>query len=324
MMASMLTVLSSRRILPAILIFLVILQLNPSRIDYGHFRAYSITHELPPTLFRNGKSRSDTPTLDIVVSMYKENVAFLTGELRLLRNLPCFHGIDIRTIIYTKDADANLSSLSYATGAAMTIQLPNTGREGGTYLSHILLAWDDLARHTLFMQADPHNPTHARQRLRHNFNARTGVLPLGGLATCECRSCVDSWNPEAKFRRLAELYSALNGELCPEEIPVCYSGQVVVSAARIRQRKKEMYEHLKGVLESDMGHWIHKDEKVDVFKDEESNPFFGHTLERSYMVLWGCEDTAVVEKCTEWERLVEDGASLGEKAAGWCQCLDEQ
>jgi hypothetical protein len=98
---------------------------------------------------------------------------------------------------------------------------------------------------------------------------------------------------------------------------------VVVSAARIRQRKKEMYEHLKGVLESDMGHWIHKDEKVDLFKDEETNPYFGHTLEQSYMVLWGCDDTAVVEKCAEWDRLVEEGGSLEKEVSGWCQCLDE-
>lgn len=54
-----------------------------------------------------------------------------------------------------------------------------------------------------------------------------------------------------------------------------------------------MYEHLKGMLERDMGHWIHKDEKVDMFKNGEANPYFSHTLERSYMLLWGCEDIAV-------------------------------
>ena len=49
-------------------------------------------------LFQHGKSRADRPTLDMVVSIYKENVIFLAEELQRLRDLPCFQDIDIRTI----------------------------------------------------------------------------------------------------------------------------------------------------------------------------------------------------------------------------------
>ena len=53
---------------------------------------------------------------------------------------------------------------------------------------------------------------------------------------------------------------------------------------------------------------------MDVFKDDETNPYFGHTLERSYMVLWGCEDTAVAEKCTEWVLMM---SSRWKDQPGW-------
>jgi hypothetical protein len=327
MLASMLAVLSSRRILAAIFISLVILLLNAAKIGYDDFReapemASRVTPVLHPTLSQHGISRADTPTLDIVVSMYKENLTALAEDLHHLRDLPCFQGIDIRTIIYTKDDNANLSSIYHATNATQITQLPNAGREGGTYLSHILLAWDDLARHTIFIQAALHHASYVRQRITHNFNARTGVLPLQAMAACVCHSCTDAWNSQVKFQRLAEIYSALNSKLCPEEITICYSGQILVSARRIRRRKKEIYEHLKGVLESDMDHWIHKDEKADWFADEVTNPYFGHTIERSYMVLWGCDDTSIVQKCAEWERLVEGGVSQDKEVPGWCQCLD--
>jgi len=77
--------------------------LNPTIIDYGHFggafqKAYNANPGLLPMLFQHGKSRADRPTLDMVVSIYKENVIFLAEELQRLRDLPCFQDIDIRTI----------------------------------------------------------------------------------------------------------------------------------------------------------------------------------------------------------------------------------
>jgi len=132
------------------------------------------------------------PTLDIAVSVYKEKVTATAEGLQYLRDLPCSQGIDIRTIIYTKGGDANLPSVYYATNASKIIQLPNAGGEGGTYLSHILLVWNDLARHTIFSHRPaPHRTSNGRQ---HIFNTHTSVLPLDAVAICECRSCTDAWD----------------------------------------------------------------------------------------------------------------------------------
>jgi hypothetical protein len=283
---------------------------------------YTSSPKLLPTLFQYGKPRSQLPTLDIVVSMYNENITQLAEHLNSFRSMPQFKGIDIQTIIYTKNDDANLEQIRADTNASSVHRLPNAGREAGTYLSHILLNWDSLARHTFFTQGEVHQFDQASQRIKYNFNSHTGLLPLNHLELCNCRDCADPWDSATKYPRLAQLYSAINGQLCPEKITLTYSGQIIVSAERIKQREKGIYAHLKEVLESDRGHWIHGDEREGFFHDEKSNPFFGHTMERSYMVLWNCSDTSILENCRRWEKLIEEKAPLDPNVPGWCQCLD--
>jgi len=84
------------------------------------------------------------------------------------------------------------------------------------------------------------------KRLRHNFNALYRRAPARGTGNLRI----------SLLRRLVESLGQV-----PAPCRTLLGAQVVVSAAWIRQRKKEMYEHLKGVLESNMGHWIHKDER---------------------------------------------------------------
>lgn len=326
--SGILAVLSPRRILAAAFVTFVVLVLSPVLIGYVHFsealhKAFDSYPRLLPTLFQHGRPRSEMPTLDIVVSMYQENVTQLAEKLNTLRSLRSFEHIDIRTIIYTKDEDASLAAIHGDTNATAVFKLSNAGREGGTYLSHILLNWENLARHTLFMQAEVHQSEEVFRRISYNFNSRTGVLPLNHLETCDCRDCSDPWDKGSKYPRLAQLYSALNSQLCPEQITLSYSGQIIVSAERIKQRKKEIYEHLKEVLESGGDHWIHGDDRQDWrFADEKSNPFFGHTIERSYMVLWNCSDVSIVDRCRRWDEFLNDGAPLDPGVPGWCQCLD--
>ena len=317
---------SLRRILIVTFIAFVVLVFGPLLVRNTHVRnavdAISSTRILP-SLFQNGGTRSQLPTLDIVVAMYQENVTALGEQLESIRSLSAFKDLDIRTIIYTKDQEASTAAIRADTNATIVRKLPNLGREGGTYLSHVLLNWDDLARHTLFIQAAVHQPEQMIDRLQHNFNKLTGVLPLNRMESCHCRDCHDPWEEANRFPRLAQLYSAINGELCPEEITLTYSGQMLVSAARIRRRNRDIYAHLQAVLQSDGAHWIHGDGRADWrFADDQDNPFFGHTLERAYLVLWDCANTSILERCGRWEHFVADAAPLDPAVPGWCQCLD--
>ncbi|KAF2421227.1 hypothetical protein EJ08DRAFT_556841, partial [Tothia fuscella] len=208
--------------------------------------------------------------------MYKENVANLANQLDQIRSLPSLQGLDVSTTIYVKDHEANVTAIQAATDATEVIQLSNVGREGGSFLGHIVLNWEYLARHTLFIQAEVHSLEDVKGKIIDYFNVNTGVLPLGYLASCNCLSCTDSWDAARTFPRLAQLYSALNGEMCPQEITLSYLGAMLVSAKRIRQRPLKVYEHLRAVLESDMDHWIHTDPREDwAFRDDPSEPYFG-------------------------------------------------
>jgi hypothetical protein len=266
-------------------------------------------------------SRPSRPTLDIVVSLYKENLASLALELQDFRALPSLQDVDVCTVIYVKDDTADLSAIKAVTNATNVIRLSNIGREGGTFFSHIVLNWEYLARHTLFIQAEVHSLEAVKGKINDYFTVNTGVLPLGYLAACDCLSCTDSWDASRTFPRISQLYSALNGEMCPKEIALSYLGAMLVSAKRIRQRPVKVYEHLKAVLESDMDHWIHTDSREDwAFRDDPSEPYFGHSIERSYMVLWGCHDVAIVRRCGGWEGLA--GRRSLEDPEWKCQCLD--
>jgi len=123
------------------------------------------------------------------------------------------------------------------------------------------------------------------------------------------------------WSRISEIYALVHGELCPGEVVLTYLGQMVVSRDRIRSVRKAAYDHLLGVLESEMGHWIHRDEKEGMFRDEETNPYFGHTVERGWMVLWGCEDPGLVDRCGGGTGALFQGRGEGEEAEK-CQCLD--
>ncbi|KAF2429284.1 hypothetical protein EJ08DRAFT_661818 [Tothia fuscella] len=232
-------------------------------------------------------------SLDIVVSMYKEDIHNLSVVLRDVQSLPPIKSISrVRTFIYVKDVEANIPMLQDALATSNVIQLPNAGRESGTFLTHIISNYDNLAQHTLFVQAEPHEFENAKNRIIDYFIPSTGVLPLGILEVCDCTSCKDPWNPDRTFNRIEELYSILNSKFCPSKITLSYLGQMIASKERIRSRPRKIYEYLNEILEADQDHHIHKDseglaQEFEFFTDGPGNPYFGHTVERAWMLLWG-------------------------------------
>jgi hypothetical protein len=204
--------------------------------------------------------------------MYKEDTNRTLHTINQIKELEAMQNLTITTYIYTKDINAKVGELQEFFNTTHVSILRNVGREAGTYFTHILKEWDNLARHTLFIQAEMHEFDSAKNRLEDWFEPNTGVLSLGQVESCDCVKCQDFWDSGRTFPRIEELYSALNGEFCPKKIAISYLGQIMVSAARIRSRGPSTYKYLKSVLESDMEHFIHADPRQGMFSDETSNP----------------------------------------------------
>ena len=126
---------------------------------------------------------SEGGMLDIVVNMYKEDPAEVGEMLARLRNTRVLKPLNARVIVYVKYQDANTTAIMRHTGASTVTVLPNIGREGGSYLHHILGQWDRLARHTLFIQGGVHELDLVVNRLEDYFIPNTGILSLGFMQT---------------------------------------------------------------------------------------------------------------------------------------------
>jgi len=94
-------------------------------------------------------------------------------------------------MVYTIDHETRIAAIRADTNATIIQTLPNTGRESRTYLSHILLNWDDLVRHTLCMQTAVHQPELMAKRIKHNLNELTSVRPPKHLESYHRHDCHD-------------------------------------------------------------------------------------------------------------------------------------
>jgi hypothetical protein len=99
-----------------------------------------------------------------------------------------------RIIIYYKGESDLTFNLEYYLDNTQIFHRPNVGREGETYLYHILSRRDNLATHTLFLQAHVHNPWKMHRRIDQYFVLSIGMLSLGFSGyTCDYGNCFDRW-----------------------------------------------------------------------------------------------------------------------------------
>ncbi|ORY14794.1 hypothetical protein BCR34DRAFT_464367, partial [Clohesyomyces aquaticus] len=267
--------------------------------------------------------------LDIVISMYKEPTEDVHTLIKTVHSIPTLS--TARVHIYLKSTIPTPSTILAQTGADTLTLLPNNGRESETYLNHILTHWDTLAKHTLFIQADVHNPREFYPRIRNYFDpARTGFLSLGFPGqVCELGNCGDRWGwteGEAFLRRLyTQVYPVLlqpgpqpqNRNQRPKHLLLSYKGQFFVSSSRIRGTPKSVYETLHSVL-NDSNSWAHQPEYVQGRPDEMSAPVFGYTMERLWNLVFQCQDMDVAWKCPS----LVSGKRIG-GGRGDCQCFDD-
>ncbi|KAI9659898.1 MAG: hypothetical protein M1821_001250 [Bathelium mastoideum] len=254
---------------------------------------------------------------DIVISMYRESTASVSSVISQISQLDAVSGKSSRVIIYTKDEQADKLQLQQALGAFDVIQAPNVGRESETYLRHIVSKWDALAEHTLFIQADIHNPREFYPRIRDYFRSNTGMLSLGFSGnTCDCSYCGDRWGWSDQSGVLLDVYERANRMSCGPML-LSYKGQFLASAKRIRGVKKEVYEELQQAF-VDPKSWAHQQTYLQGRPDSMNAPYFGYTMERLWSTLLQCSDMDIAWRCPTLLSGTRRGGDAGD-----CQCFDE-
>ncbi|RDW71181.1 hypothetical protein BP6252_07744 [Coleophoma cylindrospora] len=265
--------------------------------------------------------------IEIVLSMYDESpesVANLIHDIESTTYISSFPKQDVKTTVYTKHPTDNLEELKSLTKAGSVIRLANVGREGGTYLRHIVHNWDELAEQTLFIQAGPHNKREIIPRIESYLGANTGMLSLGEAgAVCDCLTCSDRWGWSDSFHVIPSLYSRVHPgkEVCTPEtqITISLKGQFIASGRRIRGISKDIYREMLEAIESEVG-WSHDPQIVGSKGDTADNPFFGFTVERLWGLLLQCADPQIGAKCPSLL-----SGTLGFRRGGGiedCACLD--
>lgn len=213
---------------------------------------------------------------EIVVAHYNENLQWLE------------HIFDEVTIYSKGDAPAN--------DFERTFSLPNIGREGHTFLYHIVSRYDTLADTTLFLQGEIHawkegTPPHTElslPELCERSLTLTGLSAMGfGLP-----GMFDKWNSmewdkdprrwlerRGKGMRMSDLtpaqfwYFIFNTEH-PESVAWTGSGIFAVTSKAIRRRPLSFWQNLLEYFEM-LNH---------------ANPEEGHFLERFWMSIFWARD----------------------------------
>ncbi|KAF2681926.1 hypothetical protein K458DRAFT_479138 [Lentithecium fluviatile CBS 122367] len=255
--------------------------------------------------------------VDVVINMYQEpvhKVVLLVSRLKALPNL----GEDLRIHIYVKDNETDIDRARVDIGADEITQLQNVGREGQTFLYHILNHWDTLAKHTIFLQADVHNPREFYPRIRDYFDpARTGMLSLGWSGqVCNCNECGDRFGFWDTTHLFPQVYNRVYNSTKCGEVLLSYKGQFIASAKRIQGVDISVYRDLHDAFVNETS-WAHDEAYLQGRPDSMSAPLFGYTMERMWDLLFQCNSIDVAWKCPT---LLSGGRIGGD--IGDCQCFD--
>ncbi|CAF3333362.1 unnamed protein product [Rotaria sp. Silwood2] len=156
---------------------------------------------------------------DIVISYYSEDIDFVVQYIRYLKNVSTIQKLNPRVIVYNKNPDINNEILKLLLEADIIQSLPNLGREGATYLYHIINNYHIIANHTLFSQAGVEGITNRGladwylDRLEKQFNSSVGYMPLITNSMITNYDC--GLHRTGNFPRMAQLWAMLEQSLCP-------------------------------------------------------------------------------------------------------------
>lgn len=221
-------------------------------------------------------TETSAPDILLVVARYREDLGWLSAL-----GLPC--------VVYNKGPQLDPAQLP---PGSRVEALPNIGREGHTYLTHILAHYGRLPRHTVFLQGNPFahlappeeekiGPEGLRDRI---LEIAARDLPFAGLAwfrlTCDPLGRPHDMADPAKKGRwkgwgrdipVGETFEALFGSPAPRKfIARAPTGNMAVRADRILARPQEFY---RKALEL-------------VLSDPEDERNTGHALERLWQAVF--------------------------------------
>jgi len=180
----------------------------------------------------------------------------------------------------------------------------NAGRESRCYLHH-LTHHHVHADHVWFTQA-LHIPGWMWARLAL-FTPNTGMLGLANEGMCRCAVC-DGGSPSVQAH-LSEIYTLATGEMCARDSWLTfYNGEFIVSRRRIQNQPTRVYSYLLSIVAAPDAHWIHRGAVAEGRPSIMTEPAFGHTIERSWNMLFGCFNAT--QCCRD------------DCQPGACQCLD--
>lgn len=257
--------------------------------------------------------------IEVVISMYRERVDDVARLISTIKAMPKLREASVH--IYIKDNlnFTDIDSVQRNTGANQVTTRHNIGREGETFLYHILQNWDSLAAHTVFLQADIHSPGELYQQMRTYFDPRrTGMLNLGWLGQiCNCDSCGDRFGFEDNVGFLPTLQSQINNATC-DKVLLSYKGQFIASAKRIRGIDKKVYADLHWAF-VDPNSWAHSEPYLMGRDDSMDAPVFGYSVERAWNMLMQCNDGDVAWKCASMLSGMRAGGTAED-----CQCFDPE
>ncbi len=269
------------------------------------------------------------PQFDVVIAHHSEEPYYIKVWTDSLRSIPYMQELGIRIIIYTKGS-MDTTAIKEASGADEVIQLPNVGREGGTYLHHLLSVYDDPPRFTLLAQAKLRKAQEEgsgkmtqwlQDRLRTKFGNETGFMSMDRKHDiCYCGHCTDMGRNDF-YPLWPQIYSMLQGKVCQrlEGHVLSFNGHFIVSRNRILARPREIYRYLQTLVDAPADHWIHSEPEPGWFEKDKgksmpSNPKFGHTLERLWHTVFDCDDPEQVVDC--------DMKGMRAEGPGGCSCRD--
>ena len=266
---------------------------------------------------RPAAGRPSHRLLDLVVSHFavpklQDTIDVWTEVI----NLPNLRPLKPYIFLYCKNADISITDLEWFTQHGEVHHLDNTGRESHTYVWHILNNYDDLANHTVFHQDIPESMPTLTSRLGL-LSPRTGLLGLGLMATCQCKTCFLHHLP-----KITEIWAMVQRSFCaPGDIHMVFlQGAFLVSSHRILAVPKKVFASLEEYSGAGEDHWVHDEHSMD-WGRLPSNPVSAHVLERSWNILFDCLDPDINRHCEMCDHSISV-LHNGTCPPSACQCLD--
>ena len=253
------------------------------------------------------------PTLDVVYSYYNEDLKEFIHFSNVVYSSLKFK-FKINTKVYIKhDIDENLYNFFKYTAKVDQIEyLTNVGREGHTYLHHIVNNYNSssLSDKTLFLQAHPGWPKMTFRRLTY-VNTATGFISFGPYTPSHCGHTTNF-----EFLQMNNIWKIFKGFDCPhgDVQTASWSGQFLVSKDRILENDKNAYVEMLNLISAPSDHPIYDETPSWWYpKNDPANPYIGHSLERSWPIIFNCNDL----------QLSDENACAGDQyATKNCQCFD--